>query len=209
MLVNELFLSIQGESLTAGFPTVFVRFTGCNLRCNYCDTTYAYDEGQKMSPEAIYEKICEYTYERVCLTGGEPLLQKELNLLLRLLDDYVVSIETNGSLPLQAIKLGSKHTFVMDIKTPSSGEAQQMHWPNLALLTARDEIKFVIGTRTDYEWVCQILRQYHPKATISFSVVFGQLDYQEVVQWLLADRLEVRFQVQLHKIIWGREERGV
>jgi 7-carboxy-7-deazaguanine synthase len=209
ILVNEIFLSIQGESLSAGFPTVFVRFTGCNLRCSYCDTKYAYDEGFEMSPEDIYKEIKKNYYKRVCLTGGEPLLQEDIMKLLRLLDDYDVSIETNGSIDISTLKLSDRHYFVMDMKAPSSGMSEQMLFSNFKYLRDIDETKFVIGSRSDYEWTRNIIKTYHNKGTITISPVFGKVKYRDVVEWILQDRLDVRFQLQLHKIIWSPDKRGV
>ncbi|AEV69781.1 radical SAM protein [Acetivibrio clariflavus] len=209
MLVNEIFLSIQGESLSTGFPTVFVRFTGCNLRCSYCDTTYAYEEGESMSPSEIFERIKALDYKRVCITGGEPLLQKDLKELLELLRGYTVTIETNGAVSIENVKLGEGHTWVMDMKTPSSGCSEKMVLDNLKFLRDEDEIKFVIGDRKDYEWAKEIIRNHYTKGTISFSPVYGKMDYEELVNWILSDRLEVRFQIQLHKVIWGADRTGV
>jgi 7-carboxy-7-deazaguanine synthase len=209
MTVNEIFLSIQGESLSAGYPTIFVRFTGCNLRCSYCDTTYAYNEGKEMSTQEIYNEICKLHYKRVCLTGGEPLLHGDINVLLRLLDDYSVTIETNGSLDLSKTKLGSKHSFVMDIKTPSSGCSNSMHYDNFDYLTEEDEIKLVIGDANDFDWAKGVLNKYYKKGTITFSSVFGRIRYQDIVEWILRDKLDVRFQIQMHKVIWNSDKRGV
>ncbi len=209
ILVNEIFLSIQGESLTAGFPTIFVRFTGCNLRCSYCDTKYAYSNGIEMSPESIVTQIQKYSYKRVCLTGGEPLLQKDLPELLKLLRDYEVSIETNGSIDLKDVKLLDKHHFVMDMKVPSSEVTDKMQFKNFNILRDPDEIKFVIGNRSDYEWARQVIKDYHKKGIITFSPIFGSVEYSNIVEWMLEDKLDVRFQLQLHKIIWDPEKRGV
>jgi len=209
MLVNEIFLSIQGESLSAGFPTIFVRFTGCNLRCSYCDTTYAYEEGIEMSPQEVFEKIKALYYKRVCITGGEPLLQKELKELLDLLDGYTVTIETNGAVLIENVILGEGHSWVMDMKAPSSGCSEKMVLDNLKYLRNKDEIKFVIGDRKDYEWAKEIIKNHYTKGTITFSPVYGKMDYEELVNWILSDKLDVRFQLQLHKVIWGADRTGV
>ncbi|MFZ5986095.1 MAG: radical SAM protein [Bacillota bacterium] len=210
MKVNEIFLSIQGESLSSGFPTIFVRFAGCNLRCSYCDTAYAYESGKEMTPFSVFEEIKKLHYKRICLTGGEPLLQRDLGELLGLVDDYIVTIETNGSVDIGSVELNSRrHSFVMDIKTPSSGCSDLMVFKNLDLLDEKDEIKFVIGCRTDYEWARNIVKKLCKKGSITFSPVFGKIDYAEVVRWILEDKLDIRFQVQLHKIIWGPEKTGV
>lgn len=210
MKVNEIFLSIQGESMSSGLPTIFVRFTGCNLRCSYCDTTYAYDEGKDMTPSIIYEEIKKLYYKRVCLTGGEPLMQKELGELIALLDDYIVTIETNGSVDIKSVELKSpRHSYVMDMKTPSSGCGDNMLFSNFDKLEDKDEIKFVIGDRIDYEWARDIVSRFHKKGSITFSPVYKKIDYSEIVRWILDDRLDVRFQVQLHKVIWGPFKTGV
>lgn len=209
MLVNEIFLSIQGESMSVGFPTIFVRFTGCNLRCSYCDTTYAYEEGKEMSPNEVFEEVKNLHYKRVCITGGEPLLQKELNILLGLLKDYRVTIETNGAVSIKDLQLLEGHSFVMDMKVPSSGCSDQMILSNFGYLRDRDEIKFVIGDREDYNWAKEIIRHNYSKGIITFSPVYGKINYEDMVSWILADRLEVRFQIQLHKLIWGIHKTGV
>lgn len=209
MKVNEIFLSVQGESLSAGFPTIFVRFTGCNLRCKYCDTTYSYFEGQEMTPEEIFIKIKKLKYSRVCLTGGEPLLQNDINELLDLLKDYTVSIETNGSINISRVHLGLNHTFVIDMKAPYSGHSEDMNFENLGFLSEKDEIKFVISDRHDYEWTKSIIDKYHKNGVITISPVFGKIEESDIVDWILADCLDVRFQLQLHKIIWDPGKRGV
>ncbi|HHV28761.1 MAG TPA: radical SAM protein [Clostridium sp.] len=210
MKVNEIFLSIQGESMSAGFPTVFVRFTGCNLRCSYCDTKYAYNEGRDMTPSEIFEEIKKLHYKRVCLTGGEPLLQKEMGELMALLNGYIVTIETNGSVDLESLILKNpKHSYVMDMKVPSSGCSDQMLFDNFDLLREQDEIKFVIGDRVDYEWAKGLISNYHRKGNITFSPIYEKIDYSTMVRWILEDKLDVRFQVQLHKVIWGPDKTGV
>jgi len=209
MRVNEIFLSIQGESISAGYPTIFVRFTGCNLRCSYCDTAYAYNDGFEMLPAQIYNEINTLHYKRVCLTGGEPLLQGEINELLSLLEDYIVTIETNGSVCLDSVILGAKHSFVMDMKAPSSMCSEQMLFDNFDCLSDKDEIKFVIGCREDYEWVRAVINDYYKKGIITISPVFSKIVYSHIVKWILDDRLDVRFQLQLHKLIWEPEKRGV
>lgn len=208
--VNEIFLSIQGEGVSAGYPTVFVRLTGCNLRCSYCDTTYSYSEGEDMSLEEVIEKIRSFGYKRVCLTGGEPLLQAEgVRGLLAALPDYEVSIETNGSIDLREFPLGENHRFTMDIKVPSSGEADSNLLENLDCLRDSDEIKAVIGDRHDYIWTVGILKDRYKKGTVTFSPMFGKIDPQEIINWILEDGLDIRFQIQLHKVIWSPDKRGV
>lgn len=209
MKVNEIFLSIQGEGVNTGYPTIFVRFCGCNLRCSYCDTAYAYDEGEEMSPLQILDEIKKHCYKRVCLTGGEPLLQSDLNVLMNLLHDYNVSIETNGSVLLDYTQRGGGHSFVMDMKCPSSGCSDKMRFDNFAVLANKDEIKFVIGSREDYEWAKNIIGSYYKNGIVTFSPVFGRVQYKDIVDWILTDKLDVRFQVQLHKLIWDPDKRGV
>lgn len=209
MKVNEIFLSIQGEGSSTGYPTIFIRFTGCNLRCGYCDTKYSYEDGTYMNPEDIYIKIKEYEYKRVCITGGEPLLQEEINKLLYLLNEFEVNIETNGSIDLSEFQLCSKHRFTMDMKVPSSLESKKMKLSNFDYLRDFDEIKFVIGSRDDYEWAKKTISKYYKKGIIIFSPIFTKIDPKEIVSWILADRLNVRFQLQIHKFIWNPEEKGV
>ncbi len=209
MQVNEIFLSIQGESLSSGFPTIFVRFTGCNLRCSYCDTTYAYEDGAEMSPLEIFEQVKGLHYKRVCITGGEPLLQEELKELLVLLEGYTVTIETNGAVSIKNILLREGHSWVMDMKAPSSGCSEKMVLENFKFLSNEDEIKFVIGDRIDYDWAKEIIKSNYLKGRITFSPVHGKMNYEEMVNWILSDRLDVRFQIQLHKLIWGVDKTGV
>ncbi|WP_432663846.1 radical SAM protein [Wukongibacter baidiensis] len=209
MKVNEIFLSIQGEGASTGYPTVFVRFTGCNLRCSYCDTKYSYDDGFDMTPEDVYGKINEYGYKRICITGGEPLLQEEINMLLSLLKEYEVNIETNGSIDIKAFKLSDRHRFTMDMKAPSSLESKEMKLSNFKHLRETDEIKFVIGSREDYEWAKETIKNYYEKGVITFSSVFTKIDPKEIIGWILDDKLDVRFQLQIHKFIWNPEEKGV
>ena len=209
MKVNEIFLSIQGESLSVGLPTVFVRFTRCNLRCSYCDTKYAYEEGEDMSVDDILNKIKEFGYKRVCLTGGEPLLQKDIQVLIDKLSDYEVSIETNGSIDLKDVVIGENHRFVMDIKLKSSGCYEKMDFNNFEYLNKNDEIKFVISNRTDYEMAKKVINKYYKMGNILMSPVFETIEYKSLVEWILEDKLNVRFQLQIHKIIWDKNKRGV
>lgn len=207
--VNEIFLSIQGESISQGYPTVFVRFTGCNLRCSYCDTKYAYFEGKLYTANEILNEINKYGYKRVCLTGGEPLIQDKIQDIIDLLKDYELSIETNGSIDLSQFKLYSRHRYVMDMKVPSSGYSTIMYFKNFDYLKDNDEIKFVIGDRADYEWSNEIIKKYYKKGIITFSPVFANVSPKEIVKWILEDRIDVRFQLQIHKFIWDKNERGV
>lgn len=209
MLVNEIFSSIQGESLTAGFPTTFVRFTGCNLRCSYCDTKYSYFEGKEMTVKEVADKINESFCKHVCLTGGEPLLQEEMQELLDLIKDKIVSIETNGSVNLSLFHLHENQSFVSDVKVPSSSYADSMLFENFKILRKNDEIKFVIGNREDYEWSKNIINKCKPIATVTMSPIFGNISYETLVNWIMEDKLNVRFQLQLHKIVWSPDRRGV
>jgi 7-carboxy-7-deazaguanine synthase len=209
MKVNEIFLSIQGEGLLTGFPTIFIRFTGCNLRCSYCDTAYSYYEGNEMTADQVYSRIKRFDYRRVCLTGGEPLLQEDMQKLLDRLEGYRVTIETNGSIPLDRVKLYKHQTFVMDVKTPSSGQEDSIYIPNFEMLRDEDEVKFVIGSREDYLWSKGILKDRYRRGTVTFSPVYGRIIPKYMVEWILKDGLDVRFQLQLHKIVFDPDARGV
>lgn len=207
--INEIFLSIQGEGISTGYPTVFVRLTGCNLNCSYCDTTYSHGEGEEMAIADIMNKIESFGFKRVCLTGGEPLLQRGVRELLDSLEEYEVNIETNGSIDLSIFSLSSKHRFTMDIKTPSSGESNRFLISNLQVLEPKDEIKIVLGSREDYLWGRELLNNYYKRGIITLSPIFGAVDPKDIIKWMLEDGIDARFQLQLHKIIWNPEERGV
>ncbi len=212
LVVNEIFYSIQGESSYAGLPCIFVRLTGCNLRCTYCDTRYAFDQGRPMTLEQIEHQLRLHRCSLVEITGGEPLLQKETpELVRRLLDcGYRVLLETNGSLDISQVD--SRCIRIMDVKCPSSGEVEQNDLENLHRLTPADEIKFVLGDRHDYEWAREIIRRVGPAlrgTTILLSAIANELDRATLARWILEDSLEVRLQVQLHKIIWDPNARGV
>ncbi|MGB9886643.1 MAG: radical SAM protein [Moorellales bacterium] len=212
LAVREIFLSLQGESTSAGLPTVFVRFSGCNLRCRYCDTRYAYQGGFFSTPESLLALVSAYPFRRVCLTGGEPLLQPAATLqrLLERLEGWEVSIETNGSLPLEVVKLAPGQRWVMDLKTPGSGEVEANRWENLELLSPQDEIKFVLTSREDYLWAREIIRRYDltRRARVLLSPAWGELNPRELAHWMLADGLDARLQLQLHKLIFGPEGEG-
>jgi 7-carboxy-7-deazaguanine synthase len=209
--VNEIYFSIQGESSKAGLPCIFVRLTYCNLRCAYCDTEYAFFEGKDYSIDEIVEKVRSYNCRLVEITGGEPLFQKECyELLKRLCEErFEVLLETGGSLPIEGIDKGVK--IIMDLKCPSSGMAKKNLYENIHYLKQTDELKFVIGTREDYEWVKEIIKKYdlNNKSEILFSVVFGELEPVTLVNWILEDKLNVRFQLQMHKFIWDPLAKGV
>lgn len=211
MTVCEIFASIQGESTYAGLPCVFVRLTGCNLRCVYCDTAYAYEEGREMSEEQILEAVAGYGIKLVEVTGGEPLLQKEvLPFIERLLDaGYTVLIETNGSVSIKDVD--KRAVVIMDIKTPKSGMFEKMDLMNLKYLKPHDELKFVVYDREDYEWTKEFIKDYGltGKCTILLSPAFENLSPADLAQWMVEDRLPVRFNLQLHKYIYSPETRGV
>ena len=209
--INEIYCSIQGEGTKAGLPCVFVRLTFCNLRCTYCDTEYAFYEGQDLSIEDIIQNIRKYDCSLVELTGGEPLVQEESLALMKQLADsgFEVLLETGGSLPINNIDPRVK--IIMDLKTPSSGMLKKNMYENIYCLKKDDEVKFVIGSREDYLWSKNIIEKYDldKKSAILFSVVFGKLLPVELVNWILEDKLNVRFQLQSHKFIWKPEVRGV
>ncbi|MFQ5779746.1 MAG: radical SAM protein [Nitrospiria bacterium] len=211
MKINEIFKSIQGESSYAGFPCVFIRTTGCHLRCRWCDTAYAFHEGAEYSVESILHSVRRFGCRYVELTGGEPLLQEESYILIKaLLDEgYHVLIETSGSIPIN--RIDPRAVIIMDIKCPGSGMEQATHWDNLKRLKRRDEIKFVISDRADYDWAKEVLAR-HPTLRdkiVHFSPVFGQMPPRRLAEWILEERLPVRFQLQVHKYIWDAALRGV
>ncbi len=209
--VNEIYQSIQGESSYTGLPCVFVRLTYCNLRCGYCDSEYAFYEGRDYSVDEVLEQIHRYQCSLVEITGGEPLLQKQVYPLMDGLVDsgLTVLLETGGSIDVG--KVNPRVIKIMDLKCPSSGECEHNLYSNLDKLQPHDEIKFVIGTREDYLWTKRILEQHHLTARfpILLSTVFGQLQPSQLVKWLLEDNLKVRFQLQAHKYIWDPNARGV
>jgi len=203
--LTEIFLSIQGEADAVGWPTVFVRLTGCPLRCTYCDTEYAFYGGEWHEHDDVLAKVASYGVKQVCVTGGEPLAQKGCLTLLAALCDagYSVSIETSGAMDISRVDVRVHR--VVDIKTPASGESDHNRWENLQLLTSRDQLKFVICDRADYEWSRQHVldRELSELAMVLFSPSAAQLPAVQLAEWIMADRLPVRLQVQLHKILWG------
>lgn len=211
MKINEIFYSIQGESTLAGKPTVFIRTTACNLRCNWCDTTYAFYEGSEMSQEEILEKVRSYQGQYVCLTGGEPLAQKASIDLLRALlkEGYTVSLETSGSFSIKDVPLDV--VKVVDIKCPGSGESEKMAWENLSLVRPHDQFKFVVASKEDFDWALKVCKDHEleKKCHILYSPVHGRVKPHELAQWILNAHAPVTMQLQLHKEIWDPNERGV
>jgi 7-carboxy-7-deazaguanine synthase len=211
MKVCEIFTSIQGESTYAGMPCTFVRTTGCNLRCSYCDTVYAYEEGTELTEDEIVGRIREAGLETVEITGGEPLLQKGvMSLVRRLLDSgYRVLIETNGSQDIRG--MDRRSVIVLDVKTPGSGVSGTLLQSNLEFLKDEDEVKFVITSKEDYEWAKNFVLKHSltEKCTVLFSPAFGMLDPSALSKWIMRDRLNVRLNLQLHKYIYGTQLRGV
>jgi len=206
--LTEIFLSVQGEARSVGWPTVFVRLTGCPLRCHYCDTAYAFHGGQWWEIDAILDEVASQGVRHVCVTGGEPLSQKRcIRLLERLCDaGYEVSLETSGAMDISEVD--SRVSRIVDLKTPASGEQQRNLLGNIPLLTAHDQVKFVICDRADYDWSKSMLAEHAiaARCEVLFSPSFTQVVPRELAEWILADRLPVRFQMQLHKQLWGDEQ---
>ena len=211
MKVCEIFSSIQGESSFAGLPCTFIRLTGCNLRCSYCDTSYAYYEGQELTADEIIREVQRTGINLVEITGGEPLLQNESHLLIKQLIDegYKVLVETNGSQDIK--KIAKKAIVILDIKTPGSGMSKEMDFTNLDYIKSSDEIKFVITNREDYEWSKDIIQKYKlmEKCKLLFSPAFGTLPPENLAKWIIGDKLKIRFNLQLHKYIFSAEQRGI
>ena len=203
--VHEIFHSLQGESSRVGLPTVFVRLTGCPLRCGYCDTAYAFQGGENMTQAQILERVATFGAHYVTVTGGEPLAQKECLPLLTALCDagYDVSLETGGALDIG--RVDTRVSVILDLKAPGSGEIARNRWDNLALLKPTDEVKFVLCDRADYDWARQVLAEHGiaNRCGVLFSPVYSRLNPADLAEWILHDRLPVRMQVQLHKILWG------
>lgn len=203
--LTEVFLSLQGETSRAGLPTVFIRLTGCPLRCRWCDTTYSFQGGETVTLNSILTRVAEQGVSTVCVTGGEPLAQKNCPALLAALCDagYSVSLETSGALDISAVD--PRVSRIVDIKPPESGEEARNRWENIAHLTPHDEIKFVLANRADYEWAREVIRSQGlaQVCPVLFSPVQAELPPAQLAEWILADRLPVRMQVQLHKLLWG------
>lgn len=209
--ISEIFFSLQGESRTMGLPTVFIRLTGCPLRCQYCDTAYAFEGGSVLSLDDILNQVARHTTRYITVTGGEPLAQPNVIPLMRQLCDkgYTVSLETSGAQPVEAVD--PRVSKVMDIKTPGSGEMSRNHLPNIDHLTRTDQIKFVLCDRQDYEWARYQMDHLNLPARVDeilFSPSASQLDPATLADWILQDALPVRMQLQLHKVIWGEDARG-
>ncbi|MET0003579.1 7-carboxy-7-deazaguanine synthase QueE [Candidatus Thiodiazotropha sp. LNASS1] len=203
--ITEIFLSLQGEGRGAGYPTVFVRLTGCPLRCHYCDTPYAFSGGEKYTLDEILQQVAGYDVEHVCVTGGEPLAQPECLSLLRALCDagFRVSLETSGALDIGSVD--ERVARVMDLKTPGSGEMQRNRMSNIDFLRADDQVKFVITDRADYEWSCEQLKRFRitDRCEVLFSPVQDRMNPTQLADWMIEDRVQARLQLQLHKLLWG------
>lgn len=203
--ITEIFHSLQGEADSVGWPTVFVRLTGCPLRCAWCDTTYSFHGGEWIEIDAILERVSAYGARHVCVTGGEPLAQKRcISLLERLCDaGYYVSLETSGAIDIGAVDARVRR--VVDLKAPGSGEVTRNLWSNMVGLRAHDQVKVVLADRADYDWALAAVREHalDGRCAILFSPVHGSLDARELAEWILADRAPVRFQMQLHKLLWN------
>ncbi len=212
IVVNEIYHSIQGESTWAGLPCVFVRLTFCDLRCNYCDTEYAFYEGKKKSIGNVFEAVMKFPCPLVEVTGGEPLLQKNVLPLMGMLADAgrTILLETSGAHDISGVD--PRVHRIVDLKTPGSGEVERNLWSNMEHLTKLDEVKCVMGSREDYEWSRDKIEKFDLTKrchAVLFSPIFGRIDPREIVEWILADNLDVRFQLQMHKFIWTPTQRGV
>ena len=205
LIVSEVFCSLQGEASRIGLLTVFVRLTGCPLRCSWCDTEHAFSGGQRQALPTILDQVASYGARQVCVTGGEPLAQKNCLPLLTAMCDagYDVSLETSGALDIGGVD--PRVARIVDLKAPGSGETTRNRWPNIALLTMRDELKFVLADRADYEWAKQAIAEHRldQRCPILFSPVQDTLSPRDLAEWIITDRLPVRFQLQLHKQLWG------
>ena len=209
--VNEIYLSVQGESSYMGLPCVFIRLTGCNLRCSWCDTAYAFHEGENMTIDEILRTVCGFGVKLVEITGGEPLMQDKVYPLIRglIAKGHKVMLETGGSISIERVPRDV--IKIVDLKCPGSGEQEKNNLENLKLLSPHDEVKFVISDRKDYEWSRDLIKRYKiiETADVLLSPVFEKLKLKDLVKWVLEDRLPVRLQTQLHKIIWDKNTKGV
>jgi len=209
--VSEIFASIQGETSFVGLPFAFVRLSGCNLRCRFCDTTYAYDDGEEFALGDVVSRVTFFRIPRVTVTGGEPLLQEETPSLVSILLDlgHTVLVETNGTVPLA--RLDPRAIKVMDVKCPGSGEAGKTDWENFTHLTDRDEVKFVLSSEEDYRFAREVIRKYGTgnPFKVLLSPAFGLLPPERLAGWMVGDAIDARFQLQIHKLVWGPDRRGV
>lgn len=211
LMVHEIYRSLQGESTWAGWPCVFVRLTACQLRCVYCDTVHAFNQGRAMTIGEVYQAVLDQQTPMVELTGGEPLLQDEVyELMTRLCDaSKQVLIETSGAISTE--RVDPRVHVILDVKTPGSGEAAAMHWPNLERLKPMDDVKFVICSRADFDWSIDVVDRYDltSRCPVHFSPSHGSVGLEELAEWILQSNRKIRFQMQLHKVIWGADKRGV
>lgn len=209
--INEIFYSIQGESSFAGLPCVFIRFTHCNLRCNYCDTDYAFYDGKELTIQEIIKQVDQFNCHLVEITGGEPLLQENIHLLIQELfnKNYEVLLETGGHFNIGQVD--NRVKIIMDIKCPSSGESDKIQWSNLNNLEPTTELKFVVGDKKDFDWAISIVNKYklNQKNKILLSPVFEQLENEKLAKWILESKLHIRIQLQMHKYIWDPNQKGV
>ena len=203
--INEIFYSLQGEAREVGLPTIFIRLTGCPLRCTYCDTEYAFKGNNNLTIDEILDEIKKYKTPYVCVTGGEPLAQINCHVLLDALikANYQVSLETSGSIDISEVNPAT--SIVMDIKTPSSNESKHNKYDNIDKLKDKDQLKFVIGSKADFDWSVELLNKYPTQAGVLFSPVFGEITPTQLADWILSKQLNVRMQVQMHKLLWGDE----
>lgn len=210
MKINEIFYSLQGEGKWAGLPNIFIRTTGCNLRCTFCDTKYAYEDGKTMSIEEIANNIKNYPCKNVCITGGEPLMQNETLDLINILTkkDYKICLETNGSKNLEKLQNKKSLMISLDIKCPSSGMHEKMQLGNITILAQKDQLKFVIKNKEDYNYAKKLISKYKPVCSVFFQPVWG-INTKELAEWVINDGLNVQMSLQLHKILWGEKRRGV
>lgn len=206
MKICEIFHSIQGEGITMGIPTTFVRTSGCNLECKWCDTSYARDEGHEMTLDQIFEEVEKLGCGQVCITGGEPMCQDETVKLIDLLLEmgYYVTLETNGSISLEKLVCNEAFMISMDIKCPASGQSGKMDFANIELLGPTDQLKFIISNREDYDYARKIIKDYSPGCPIVMTPVWG-FEIGKIIEWVLKHKLEVRVLPQLHKLVWGDE----
>ena len=209
MKINEIFYSIQGEGKWSGRPNIFIRTTGCNLRCSFCDTTYAYEDGAEMEVNDILKQISKYSCQYICITGGEPLLQNEIIDLIDILlgEKYKISIETNGSQNIKKLTNKKSLLISLDIKCPSSNMHEKMDFDNISILRKDDQLKFVIKNKKDYDYAKKIIEKYKPNCNVFFQSVWGE-NPADLADWIIQDHLDVKLGLQLHKILWG-ERKGI